>query len=102
MDASIPVPVGLLSAGSSFGVSVRPLSNTVWHSSPCSYNKMHARYSRFYLYLIFLITLSFCKHRVAEALGILHCKQDPIYVFPEMKLRGLVPNSHIHVSLSDT
>jgi hypothetical protein len=31
----------------------------------------------------------------------LHCKQDPIYVFPEMKLRGLVPNMHIHVYVSD-
>ncbi len=31
----------------------------------------------------------------------LHCKQDPIYVFPEMKLRGLFPNFHIHVSVSD-
>jgi hypothetical protein len=30
-----------------------------------------------------------------------HCKQDPIYVFPEMKLRGLVPNFYIHVSVSD-
>jgi hypothetical protein len=87
MDVSIPVPVGLLSAGSSFGVSVRPLSNTVWHSSPCSYNKMHARYARFYLYLIFFITLSFCKYRVlevAEAIGVLHCTQAPIYVFPEI------------------
>ncbi len=31
----------------------------------------------------------------------LHCKKDPIYVFPEMKLRGLVPNFAIHVSVSD-
>jgi hypothetical protein len=30
-----------------------------------------------------------------------HCKQDPIYVFQEIKLRGLVPNSYIHVSVSD-
>jgi hypothetical protein len=30
----------------------------------------------------------------------MHCTQNPIYVFPEMKLRGLVPNSYIHVSLS--
>jgi hypothetical protein len=30
-----------------------------------------------------------------------HCKEDPIYVFPEMKLRGRVPNFHIHVSVSD-
>jgi hypothetical protein len=31
------------------------------------------------------------------------CKKDPIYVFTDMKLRGLVfvPNVHIHVSVSD-
>ncbi len=34
------------------------------------------------------------------AICIPHCK-DPIYVFPEMKLRGLIPTSHIHVSVSD-
>jgi hypothetical protein len=31
----------------------------------------------------------------------LHCKEDSIYVFPEIKLRGLVPNFHIHTSVSD-
>jgi hypothetical protein len=25
-----------------------------------------------------------------------HCTENPIYVFPETKLRGLVPNSYIH------
>jgi hypothetical protein len=30
----------------------------------------------------------------------LHCTENPIYVFPEMKLRSLVPNSYIHVSVS--
>jgi hypothetical protein len=30
----------------------------------------------------------------------MHCKEDQLYVFPEMKLRGLVPNFHIHVSVS--
>ncbi len=31
-----------------------------------------------------------------------HCPwtENPIYVFPEMKLRGLIPNSHIQVSVS--
>ncbi len=29
------------------------------------------------------------------------CNENPIYVFPEMKPRGLVPNSYIHVSVSD-
>jgi hypothetical protein len=31
----------------------------------------------------------------------LHCKEDPIYEFPEIKLRGLVPNFNIPVSVSD-
>ncbi len=29
-----------------------------------------------------------------------YCKKDPIYVFPGMKLPGLVPNFNIHVSVS--
>ncbi len=33
-------------------------------------------------------------------LVIKHC-ENTIYVFPEMKLLGLVPNSYIHVSVSD-
>ncbi len=31
----------------------------------------------------------------------IHCNENPIYVFPEKKLRGLSPNFHIHVSVSD-
>jgi len=30
-----------------------------------------------------------------------HWARNPIYVFQEMKLRGLVPISYIHVSMSD-
>ncbi len=30
-----------------------------------------------------------------------HCKEVPIYVFPEIKLCGLFPNFHIPVSVSD-
>jgi hypothetical protein len=30
-----------------------------------------------------------------------YCTKNPIYVFPEMKLRGLVSNSYVYVSLSD-
>ena len=37
----------------------------------------------------------------ALVVPVLHCKEDLIYVFPEMKLHGLVPNFHIHVSESD-
>jgi hypothetical protein len=31
----------------------------------------------------------------------MHCTENSIYVYPEMKLCGLVPNSYIHVSVSD-
>jgi hypothetical protein len=34
-------------------------------------------------------------------LSVSHCTKNPICVFLEMKLRGLVPNSDIHVSVSD-
>ncbi len=37
------------------------------------------------------------EHRRVAAL---RYKEDPIYVFPVMKLRGLVPNFHINVSVS--
>ncbi len=40
--------------------------------------------------------LETCPIQIAR---IMNCKEDPIYVFPEMKLRGLVPNFHIHVSV---
>ncbi len=30
-----------------------------------------------------------------------HCNESPIYVFTEKELRGLSPNFHIHVSVSD-
>jgi hypothetical protein len=30
----------------------------------------------------------------------LHCKVDSNYVLPEIKLRGLVPNFHFHISVS--
>jgi hypothetical protein len=45
---------------------------------------------------IFRTTFPSCKdlwHR--------HCTENLIYVFPEMKLCGLVPGSYIHVSVSD-
>jgi hypothetical protein len=31
----------------------------------------------------------------------MHCKENPIYVFLFWELRGLSPNFHIHVSMSD-
>ncbi len=33
--------------------------------------------------------------------GMVHCSENPIYVFPEKELRGLSSNFHIHVSVSD-
>jgi hypothetical protein len=31
----------------------------------------------------------------------MHCKENPKQIFPEMKLRSLVPNFYIHVSVRD-
>ncbi len=39
--------------------------------------------------------------RKYTVLALSHCKEGPIYVFPEIKLCGLVPNFNIHVSVSD-
>jgi hypothetical protein len=30
-----------------------------------------------------------------------YCTKNPIYVFPERKMNGLVPNSYVHVSVND-
>jgi hypothetical protein len=32
---------------------------------------------------------------------VLYCTKNPIFVFPEMKLQNLIPNSYIHVSVSN-
>jgi hypothetical protein len=40
-----------------------------------------------------------CFHLTAHSQ--LHCKENPLYVFPEKELRGLSPTFNIHVSLSD-
>jgi hypothetical protein len=34
-------------------------------------------------------------------INFLHCKENPIHVLTEKKLRGLSPNFHILVSVSD-
>jgi hypothetical protein len=38
---------------------------------------------------------------VADLSGYVHCNENPICVFPGKELRGLSPNFHIHVSVSD-
>ncbi len=40
-------------------------------------------------------------HRLVKLDPDQHYTENPIYVFPERKLCGLVPNSYIHVSVSD-
>jgi hypothetical protein len=42
------------------------------------------------------------KKKVTKAVFLLlHCNENPSYVFPEKKLSGLSPYFHIHVSVSD-
>ncbi len=38
---------------------------------------------------------------MVPCINYMHCTKNPIYVFPEMKLRGLVPSSYILVCVSD-
>jgi hypothetical protein len=38
--------------------------------------------------------------RVLPQVYAVYSTENPIYVFPEMKLRGFVPNSYTHVSVS--
>jgi hypothetical protein len=47
-----------------------------------------------------LVSRSAHRHRPSRT-HVIHCTDNPIYVFPEMELRGLVPSSYIHVSVSE-
>jgi hypothetical protein len=40
-------------------------------------------------------------HPIFPSFIVLTLKQDPIYVFPELKLPCVFPNFHIHISVSD-
>ncbi len=50
---------------------------------------------------IFLFICTFFLNELPDDMLLPHCTENPIYVFPEMNLHGLVPNSYIHVSVSD-
>ena len=69
--------------GTGFQVSVLFLPST---------NNQHC-YSYFFVYPIFSVSCIYSPR--------VHCTENPINVFPEIKLRGLVPNSYIHVSVRD-
>jgi hypothetical protein len=42
-----------------------------------------------------------CYHSLRAVMSDPHCNENPNNVFPEKELRGLSPNFHIHVSVSD-
>jgi len=49
-----------------------------------------------------VILVGECLFRLLPSLSkVLHCKEIPICVFSGKELRGLSPNFHIHVSVSD-
>jgi hypothetical protein len=49
-----------------------------------------------------VIVVGKCLFRLLPSLSkVLHCKEIPIYVFPGKELRGLSPNFHFHMSVSD-
>jgi hypothetical protein len=45
--------------------------------------------------------LSYNCHRLPFLSFSIHFTENLIYIFPEIKLRGLAPNSYIHVSVSN-
>ncbi len=51
---------------------------------------MNINYSDFFLTLFRLFNISWILIDILP-----HCKEDPIYVFLELKLRGIVPNFDI-------
>ncbi len=69
-----------------------------WHTQVCY---------RLIVYLFtsqLKVTERFQRDEVLElsyVLCYIHCNENPIYVFPRKELRGLNPNFHIHVSVSD-
>ncbi len=49
----------------------------------------------FYLTILKVVEKAFIFYL---CLTLMHCNENPIYVFPEKELRGLSPNFHIHVA----
>jgi hypothetical protein len=65
----------------------------IWNAELNSIEKKNRGTSSIQLNILILqLTVQACQ---------LHRKEDPVYVFPEKKLRCLVLNFHIHVSVSD-
>jgi hypothetical protein len=103
--ASIMPPQGLQSPPARLGKS--PLAfgfSMVWHDSQTwtlgmdlFLKSLTGICTLVNIIKLFIISLGEC----IEQGFCIHCKEDPIYVFLEMKLRGLVPNFHIHVSVSN-
>jgi hypothetical protein len=70
-----------------------------------SYKQRHTIH-HFFVVAPGVLAVAYCYNRAKDNRsyahsGRSHCTANPIYVFPEMKLGGLVPNSYIHVSVSD-
>jgi hypothetical protein len=84
----VPHPLSLLPPSAvPFPFSITPLALALL--------KIYYKHSLCVLFLLLKIW--------ARPLGTvtLHCTENSIYVYSEMKLRGLVPNPYIHVSVSD-
>ena len=44
---------------------------------------------------------TFIHKKICRTKSMTHCTENPFYIFPETKLRGLIPNSYSHVSVSN-
>jgi hypothetical protein len=71
----------------------------------CYFKCFRLIFSRYYFHgrnkIVFLRYLTVSATCRKYYFSLTHYKENPILVFPEKELRGLSPNFHIHVSVSD-
>ncbi len=63
--------------------------------------RFHSELSGSLMLTVFCLFNSLGNARNPPSMKLPHCNKNPIYVFPEKELRGLSPNFHINVSVSD-
>ncbi len=77
------------------------LMTSINSSSPSTQIRSNPYHSDFDVYNFF-ISSSTVRITFTNVTLFPHCTVNPIYAFSEIKLRGIVPNSYIHASVSNS
>ncbi len=98
--------IGVRAAGITSRLQTLPVRSLFWpkttrYSVVCTSCKtgVFLRRRAFLIFVSVAKPLGLCN--TARYFWNTHCKEDLIYVFPEIKLRGLVPNSYLHSCFSE-